>query len=38
VAVRHGRNFVGIELNPEYADMARRRISAEAPLFVRVHR
>ena len=34
VAVRHGRSFVGIELNPDYAAMARRRITAEAPLFV----
>ncbi len=34
VAVRHGRDFVGIELNPEFAEMARKRITAEAPLFV----
>lgn len=34
VAVRHGRSFVGCELNPDYADMARRRITSEAPLFV----
>ena len=27
VAARYGRSFVGIELNPEYADMARRRIA-----------
>jgi site-specific DNA-methyltransferase (cytosine-N4-specific) len=31
VALRHGRRFVGIELNPEYAEMARRRILG--PLF-----
>jgi DNA modification methylase len=31
VAARHGRRFVGIELNPEYVDMARRRIAG--PLF-----
>lgn len=35
VAVRHGRSAIGIELNPEYAAMARRRIlddhGAEAP-------
>jgi len=31
VAVKHGRSFVGIELKPEYAKMARRRI-ADAPL------
>ena len=24
---RHGRSFIGIELNTEYADMARNRIS-----------
>jgi hypothetical protein len=34
VAVRCGRDFIGIELSPEYAAMARRRITAEAPLFV----
>ena len=34
VALREGRNFIGIELNPEYADMARRRIGqAQSPLF-----
>jgi DNA modification methylase len=31
VALRHGRKFVGIELNPEYAEMARKRILG--PLF-----
>jgi DNA modification methylase len=31
VALRHGRKFLGIELNPEYAEMARRRIAG--PLF-----
>jgi DNA modification methylase len=31
VALRHGRDFVGCELNPEYVDMARRRING--PLF-----
>ena len=37
VAVREGRSFVGIELNPEYADMARRRIGqAQPPLFAEV--
>ncbi len=34
VAVRRGRDFVGIELNPSYAEMARRRIDRVAPLFV----
>ena len=29
VAKRHRRNFVGIELNPEYAELAEGRISAE---------
>lgn len=33
VALRYGRDFVGIELKPEYAEMARRRIEADAPLF-----
>jgi len=27
VACRLGRNFVGVELNPEYAEMAERRIA-----------
>lgn len=30
-----GRGFIGIELNPEYAAMARKRISESMPLFVR---
>jgi DNA modification methylase len=33
VALRHGRNFVGAELNPEYGDIARERITADAPLM-----
>lgn len=33
VSLRLGRSFVGIELNPEYAEMARRRITDDAPLF-----
>ena len=32
VASRLGRKFVGIELNPEYAAMAERRIREDAPL------
>jgi hypothetical protein len=28
VAVRLGRNYIGIEIKPEYQDMARRRIAA----------
>lgn len=34
VAVRHQRDFIGIELNPAYVELARRRISAVAPLFL----
>lgn len=33
VASRLGRSFVGIELNPEYAALARRRLHLDAPLF-----
>lgn len=33
VACRLGRSFVGIELNPEYAQMARDRIKDDMPLF-----
>jgi len=33
VARRLGRRFLGIELNPEYARIARRRIYRDAPLF-----
>ena len=33
VALRHGRSFIGIELNPEYVEMARNRIINDAPLF-----
>jgi DNA modification methylase len=36
VADRLGRNAILIELNPEYADMARRRIKGDAPLFAQV--
>lgn len=32
VALRHNRSFVGCELNPEYAEMARNRIIDDAPL------
>jgi len=31
VAVRLGRRFIGIELNPNYVEMARCRIAADAP-------
>lgn len=34
VAIQNGRGFVGIELNPEYAELARRRlVGVTAPLF-----
>lgn len=33
VALRRGRNFIGIELNPVYVEMARRRISGDCPMF-----
>jgi DNA modification methylase len=33
VALRHGREFVGTELNPDYADLAASRISNDAPLL-----
>jgi len=33
VALRHGRDFVGTELNPEYAAMAEQRIAEDAPLL-----
>ena len=36
VADRHGRDAILIELNPEYAEMARRRIFNDAPLFAEV--
>jgi DNA modification methylase len=35
VSVRHGRDYIGIELNPEYVALAERRIGGEAPLFVK---
>jgi DNA modification methylase len=33
VALRHGRNFVGTELNPDYAEIAQKRITGDAPLM-----
>lgn len=36
VALRHGRSFVGIELNPEYVTLAHRRICDDAPSFNQV--
>jgi site-specific DNA-methyltransferase (cytosine-N4-specific) len=33
VALRHGRNFIGTELNPDYAEIAHQRISHDQPMF-----
>ncbi len=33
VACRHARDFIGIELNAEYVEMARRRIQDDMPMF-----
>ena len=33
VCQRLGRNYIGIELNPEYVEMSKRRIREDAPLF-----
>jgi DNA modification methylase len=33
VALRHQRNFIGIDLNSEYAGMAQQRIKNDAPLL-----
>lgn len=33
VALRYHRNYIGIELNPEYAAMSERRIQADNPMF-----
>ena len=35
VATRFNRSYIGIELSPEYAEMSRRRIEGDAPLFNR---
>ena len=37
VADRLERNAILIELNPVYAEMARKRVSGDAPLFAEVH-
>lgn len=31
--LRHGRRYIGIELNPEYVEMSKRRIQDDMPLF-----
>ena len=36
VALRHGRNFVGTELNPEYSEIAQNRIYDDAPMFYQI--
>lgn len=33
VALRHGRKYIGIELNPEYVAMSKRRIFGDSPLL-----
>ena len=33
VSLRHGRNYIGCELNPEYADLSRKRICDDQPLM-----
>jgi len=32
VAKQEGRGYIGIELNPEYVEMARARINAQCPM------
>jgi DNA modification methylase len=33
VSIRHQRNYIGVELNPAYVELARTRIGAVSPLF-----
>ena len=33
VALRLGRSFIGIELNPKYVELARKRITEDCPMF-----
>ncbi len=35
-ALRYGRDFIGIELNPAYVQIARMRIEEDAPLFNKI--
>lgn len=35
VALRAGRRFIGVEIDPEYVEIARRRIESDAPLLNR---
>ena len=35
-AIREGFNFIGIEIDPEYCEISRLRINADAPLFAEV--
>jgi DNA modification methylase len=37
VALKHGRNFIGTELNPEYAEIAKNRIESSQPMFNEVN-
>lgn len=37
VALKHGRNFIGTELNPEYAEIAKIRIESNQPMFNKVN-
>jgi hypothetical protein len=33
VAQRWGRRYIGLELNPDFVEMGRRRIIGDAPMF-----
>ena len=33
VSLRHGRNYIGTELNPDYVDIAKQRITDDNPMF-----
>ena len=36
VALSHGRSFIGVEINPEYVEMGKRRTESAAPLFTEI--